>query len=81
MQDGQLWHNYRQKEELIMKYTEYGLCITLEELRNLLECAQAEAKHGNMESCIYIKGGQHPKITQYCCYQECNPINHTYNVH
>lgn len=61
-----------------MKYTEYGLQITLEEMRTMLERAENEAKYGNMESCIYIKGGEKPKIKQYCCYAECNPINHTY---
>lgn len=61
-----------------MKYTEYGLKITLEELRELLEYAENQAKRHNMESCIYIKGGEKPKITQYCSYADCNPINHTY---
>ena len=61
-----------------MKYTEYGLCISLEELRHLLEYAENRAKYGDMENCIYIKGGEKPKITQYCCYAECNPIDHTY---
>lgn len=61
-----------------MKYTEYGLQITLEEMRKMLERAENEAKRGNMESCIYIKGGEKPTIKQYCCYAECNPINHTY---
>ena len=61
-----------------MKYTEYGLQITLEEMRKMLERAENEAKHGNMESCIYIKGGEKPTIKQYCCYAECTPINHTY---
>lgn len=61
-----------------MKYTEYGLQITLEEMRNMLERAENEAKRGNMESCIYITGGENPRIKQYCCYAECNPINHTY---
>ncbi len=63
-----------------MKYTEYGLKITLEELRGMLERAENEAKHGNMESCIYIKGGERLEIKQYCCYAECNPINHTYSA-
>lgn len=61
-----------------MKYTELGLHITLEELRQLLEYAENRAEHGNMESGIYIKGGEKPKITQYCCYAECLPIDHTY---
>lgn len=63
-----------------MKYTEYGLQITLEELRKLLECAENRAQHDNMESCIYIKGGDRPTITQYCCYAECSSIDHTRNA-
>lgn len=63
-----------------MKYTEHGLMITLEELRTMLERAENEAKYDSMESCIYIKGGDHPQITQYCCYAECNPLNHTYHA-
>lgn len=63
-----------------MKYTEYGLQITLDELRTLLERAEAERDHDNMENCIYIKGGDKPKITQYCCYAECNPIDYTYSA-
>ena len=51
--------------------------ITLEELRKMLECAENQAEHHNMQHSLYIKGGEHPKITQYCCYAECNPINHT----
>lgn len=60
-----------------MRYTEYGLQITLEELRNMLEYAENRAKYGNMESSIYIKGGARPSILQYCYYVDCNPINHT----
>ena len=60
-----------------MKYTEYGLKITLEELRQLLERAENEAQFHNMENCLYIKGGDRPEIRQYCCYAECNEINHT----
>lgn len=33
-----------------MRYTEYGLQITLEELRNMLEYAENRAKYGNIES-------------------------------
>lgn len=51
-----------------MKYTEYGLQIGLDELRKMLEYAENRAKYGNMESCIYIKGGEKPTITQYCSY-------------
>ena len=61
-----------------MKYTEHGLQITLEELRCMLEYAENRAEYGNMESCIYINGGNKPQVTQYCHYAECNPINHTY---
>ena len=63
-----------------MKYTEYGLKITLEELRRLLERAENETEYSNMEACIDIKGGEKPEIKQYCCYAECNAINHTYNA-
>ena len=63
-----------------MKYTEYGLQISLEELRKMLEYAENRAQYSNMERCIYIKGGDRPQITQYCCYAECNLINHTYNA-
>lgn len=63
-----------------MKYTEYGLQITLDELQYLLDDTRHQAKFHNMENCIYIKGGDKPKITQYCCYAECNPINHTYGA-
>ena len=61
-----------------MKYTEYGLRISLDELEKMLAYAKNQAEYHNMESCIYIKGGEKPKITQYCCYAECNPIDHTY---
>lgn len=63
-----------------MKYTEYGLRITLDELRRMLEYAENQVKHDSMESCIYIKGGERPTIKQYCCYSECSPINHTYSA-
>lgn len=61
-----------------MTYTEYGLKIMLEELEKILERARNEAQYGNMEECIYIKGGDKPTIKQYCHYAECNPINYTY---
>lgn len=61
-----------------MKYTEYGLKISLEELHRMLEYAENRAQYGNMEECIYISGGDKPTIKQYCCYAECSPINHTY---
>jgi len=61
-----------------MRYTGYGLQITLKELRDMLEYAENIAEHSYMESCLYIKGGERPTITQYCCYAECNAINHTY---
>ena len=63
-----------------MKYTEYGLRISLDELEEMLAYAKNQAEYRNMESCIYIKGGEKPKITQYCVYAECNPIDHTYGV-
>lgn len=63
-----------------MKYTEHGLKISLEELRHILEYAENRAEYDSMEHCIYIKGGEKPKITQYCCYAECNPIDHTRNA-
>ena len=37
-------------------------------------------KYDNMEPCVYIKPGDHPRIIQYCCYAECNPIDHTYGA-
>lgn len=61
-----------------MKYTEYGLQISLDELEKMLTCAKEQAEYNNMESCIYIKGSDKPKITQYCCYAECAPIDHTH---
>lgn len=63
-----------------MRYTEYGLEIELEELRRILDYAENRAQYGNMERCLYIKGGDRPTIKQYCCYAECNPINHTYRA-
>lgn len=63
-----------------MKYTEYGLQITLEELRRMLEYAENRAQYDNMESCVYIKGGDRPRIIQYCGYAECFPIDHTRNA-
>ena len=41
-----------------MQYTENGLCITLEELRHILEYAENRAKYNSMESCVYIKGAK-----------------------
>lgn len=63
-----------------MKYTKYGLQITIDELERLLERAKNEAQYNNMESCIYIQGGKKPTIKQYCLYVECNPINYTYSA-
>ena len=63
-----------------MTYTKHGLRISLEELERMLENAKNDAQYHNMEGCIYIKGGDKPQITQYCCYHECNPTNHTWNV-
>ena len=61
-----------------MRYTEHGLCIPLSELRRIVEYAENRAKYGNMENCVYIKGGERPVITQPCVYAECNSINHSY---
>lgn len=61
-----------------MKYTEYGLQISLDELEKMLAYAKEQARYNNMESCLHIKGGDKPKIAQYCNYAECNPIDHTY---
>ncbi len=63
-----------------MEYTEHGLRITLDELRRILERAENRAKYDSMESCVYVKGGDHPRIIQYCGYAECNPIDHTYSA-
>lgn len=67
-------------ERSIMRYTEYGLEIELEELRRMLDYAENRAQYYNMERCLYIKGGTRPTVTQYCCYAECSPINHTYRA-
>ncbi len=61
-----------------MRYTEYGLKITLDELQYILNCAQNGVKYDSMEESVYIEGGDRPKIIQYCCYAECMPVNHTY---
>ena len=45
-----------------MKYTKYDLQITIDELERLLERAKNEAQYNNMESCIYIQGGEKPTI-------------------
>ncbi len=63
-----------------MTYTKHGLRISLEELEMMLNSAKVAAQYNNMEHCIYIKGGEKPQITQYCCYRDCNPKNHTWNV-
>lgn len=63
-----------------MEYTGHGLQITLDELRHILEYAENRVKYDNMEPCVYIKPGDHPRIIQYCCYAECNPIDHTYDA-
>ncbi len=60
-----------------MTYTENGLCISLDELKQLVERVENENKYHNMEACIYIKGGKYPEIKQYCCYAECFPTVHT----
>lgn len=61
-----------------MRYTEHGLQIPLDELHRMLEYAENRARHDNMESCVYISPGDRPRIFQYCCYAECDPIDHTY---
>ncbi len=63
-----------------MRYTEYGLKISLDELEKMLDYAKEKAEFGNMEPCIYIEGGEKPTIKQYCYYADCNPINHTYHA-
>lgn len=63
-----------------MEYTKYGLKIPLDELRKMLEYAENRAKYDSVENCIYISGGERPRIKQYCQYAECNPIDHTYGV-
>ena len=63
-----------------MIYTEYGLKLTIEDLKRLLERVKNAHEYENMEGCIYIKGGERPTITQYCSYAECSPKNYTYNV-
>jgi len=60
-----------------MEYTEHGLRISLDELRRLLERAEKEVQYYCKESCIYIKGGDKPQITQYSVYSDCNGVNHT----
>lgn len=44
-----------------MEYTDYGLRIGLDELRKMLEYAENRAQYGNMEHCLYIKGGRATK--------------------
>lgn len=61
-----------------MEYTEHGLRVSLDKLRRILEYAENRVRYGSMESCIYIAPGDRPRIIQYCCYAECNPIDHTY---
>ncbi len=63
-----------------MIYTEYGLKISIEELKQIVEKAENQYKYHNMESCVYIRGGEKPQIVQYCNYSECSSINHTYGV-
>ncbi len=61
-----------------MEYTEHGLRISLDELRRILEHAENRAKYDSMERCVYIEPGNRPRIIQYCCYAECDSIDHTY---
>ncbi len=61
-----------------MVYTEYGLRISLDELKKLVNRVENEYKYHNMEPCIYIGGDANkPEIKQYCSYAECYPINYT----
>lgn len=60
-----------------MKYTEHGLRVTLEELRMILERAENGARYDSMEHCLYITGGERPRIIQYCGYGECSPRYYT----
>lgn len=63
-----------------MRYTENGLQVPLDELRRLLEYAENRVRYDNMEPCVYISPGARPRILQYCCYAECDSIDHTYEV-
>lgn len=63
-----------------MKYTEYGLQISLKELEELLKEAKSQAQYHDKEGCIYVEGGKRPKIIQYSVYAECNSYEHTYLV-
>lgn len=63
-----------------MVYTENGLRLDLDDLKSLVERVEHEYKHGSMEPCIYIKGGDKPEIIQYCGYAECFPITYTNTV-
>lgn len=63
-----------------MKYTKQGLCISLDELKELANQVENQATYHNMEPYIYIKGGDRPTIKQYCYYADCYPVNHTYGT-
>lgn len=63
-----------------MEYTKHGLRIPLDELRRILDYAENRAEFDSMESCVYITPGDRPRIIQYCCYAECNSIDHTWSV-
>lgn len=57
-----------------MRYdNKYGLQISLDELEEILKQAKNQAKLHNMTETLYFKG---QKITQYCSYAECNPIEY-----
>ena len=60
-----------------MRYTESGLELTIDELKRLAEQAEQAAKHQNMESVIYIQGGDRPRIVQFCGWHDCFPKYYT----
>jgi hypothetical protein len=45
-----------------------------------LSDAENLAQYDNMEPCVYISPGNRPHIIQYCCYADCDRIDHTYGV-
>lgn len=63
-----------------MKYTEYGLKITISELRELLTAVERKAEYADKQESIYIEGGDKPKIIQYSVYGDGAPTDHTFGV-
>lgn len=61
-----------------MEYTEHGLKISLEELKNMLERAENYANYCGFERTIYINGSERPRINQYCLGSD-PPIDHIYD--